>query len=140
LLQAELTGSSRLQIAACQSSKRAAIGPTCCWSISGCLTATASVIRDAHGRGMIAVLGANDGGAESRAGRADDWSPSLSVRRMARVRAALRRSARGAESCRCYNSAGRVDLVRRQARGKDGEVHLTPLEYRVLESLLGMRG
>ena len=29
----------------------------------------------------------------------------------------------------------RVDLARREAHGADGEVHLTPLEYRVLASL-----
>jgi two-component system KDP operon response regulator KdpE len=29
----------------------------------------------------------------------------------------------------------RVDLARRQASGAGGEIHLTPLEYRVLEAL-----
>jgi len=52
------------------------------------------------------------------------------------VRAALRRNARGAEQLPLFRLGGvEVDLVRRQTRGKDGEIHLTPLEYRVLESL-----
>jgi two-component system KDP operon response regulator KdpE len=33
-----------------------------------------------------------------------------------------------------------VDLAQRQATGADGPVHLTPLEYRVLECLVRARG
>jgi two-component system KDP operon response regulator KdpE len=69
---------------------------------------------------------------------ADDYvtKPFSAPELLARVRAALRRSARGAEQVPLLQlGSAEVDLVRRQARGKDGEVHLTPLEYRVLESL-----
>lgn len=69
---------------------------------------------------------------------ADDYvtKPFSAPELLARVRAALRRGARGAEvgSLLQFGSV-RVDLARRTAEGADGDIHLTPLEYRVLESL-----
>ncbi len=55
---------------------------------------------------------------------------------LARVRAALRRNVRGAEQTSVLRLGEvSVDLTRREGRGPKGELHLTPLEYRVLEAL-----
>jgi two-component system KDP operon response regulator KdpE len=69
---------------------------------------------------------------------ADDYvtKPFSAPELLARVRAALRRGASGAAQPPTLALGGvRVDLARRQARGAGGEIHLTPLEYRVLEAL-----
>lgn len=74
---------------------------------------------------------------------ADDYvtKPYSAAELLARVRAALRRNVR--------NDAGgllaifgnmRVDLAARRAYSTDGEIHLTPLEYRVLECLARQAG
>ncbi len=69
---------------------------------------------------------------------ADDYvtKPFSAAELLARVRAALRRNVRGAEQTGMLTFGPvRVDLEKRTARGADGEIHFTPLEYRVLESL-----
>jgi len=72
---------------------------------------------------------------------ADDYvtKPFSAPELLARVRAALRRNARGAAegsvSGILHLNDIEVDLARRETHGPQGEIHLTPLEYRVLESL-----
>ena len=71
---------------------------------------------------------------------ADDYvtKPFNAAELLARVRAALRRNVRG--GVRLKIGAIDIDLERRTAAGPSGEVHLTPLEYRVLECLARHEG
>lgn len=74
---------------------------------------------------------------------ADDYvtKPFSAPELIARVRAALRRGARSAEQIPVVQLGGvTIDLARREARTGGAEVHLTPLEYRVLESLARQAG
>lgn len=69
---------------------------------------------------------------------ADDYvtKPFSAPELLARVRAALRRNVRSAEQTSALKLGGvRLDLGKREARGPAGELHLTPLEYRVIECL-----
>jgi two-component system, OmpR family, KDP operon response regulator KdpE len=74
---------------------------------------------------------------------ADDYvsKPFSAGELLARVRAGLRRGVRGAgETTRVRIGAVNVDLERREAQGLDGAVHLTPLEFRLLESFVRHAG
>jgi two-component system KDP operon response regulator KdpE len=69
---------------------------------------------------------------------ADDYvtKPFSAPELLARVRAGLRRNARSAERTPVLEfEQVRVDLGRRETHGRAGVIHLTPLEYRVLECL-----
>jgi two-component system, OmpR family, KDP operon response regulator KdpE len=69
---------------------------------------------------------------------ADDYvtKPFSTAELLARLRAALRRDVRGAapEAVLQFGPL-RVDLARREATSSAGELHLTPLEYRLLACL-----
>ncbi len=74
---------------------------------------------------------------------ADDYvtKPFSALELLARVRAGLRRTARGSETPPILALEDvRVDLTRREASGAQGAIRLTPLEYRVLECLARQSG
>lgn len=74
---------------------------------------------------------------------ADDYvtKPFSAPELLARVRAALRRNARGAEQTSVLRLGDvTIDLGQRTAVTAAGEVRFTPMEYRVLESLARQAG
>jgi len=74
---------------------------------------------------------------------ADDYvtKPFSAPELLARLRAALRRHVSGAAPTSLLQFGPlRVDLARRESRGPAGEIHLTPLEYRVLGCLARQAG
>jgi two-component system KDP operon response regulator KdpE len=74
---------------------------------------------------------------------ADDFvaKPFSAPEMLARVRAALRRSTRGSEQLPLLRLGPvTVDLARRTAQGPAGALHLTPLEFRVMDCLARQAG
>jgi two-component system, OmpR family, KDP operon response regulator KdpE len=74
---------------------------------------------------------------------ADDYvtKPFSTPELLARIRAALRRRTAGtADAPRLEFGHCVVDLARRETRNADDEVHLTPLEYRLLDVLASHAG
>lgn len=74
---------------------------------------------------------------------ADDYvtKPFAVGELLARVRAALRRAARGDDRGSVLELGEvRIDLARRTATGRDGTLHFTPIEYRLLTALARQHG
>jgi two-component system, OmpR family, KDP operon response regulator KdpE len=103
----------------------------------------ATVIREVRSFSTVPILVLSARSMESQkilaldAG-ADDYvtKPFSTPELMARVRAALRRSAHTGENLPLLHfGIVTVDLTARTATNADGSLHLTPLEYRVLECL-----
>jgi two-component system, OmpR family, KDP operon response regulator KdpE len=103
----------------------------------------ATVIREVRSFSTVPILVLSARSMESQkilaldAG-ADDYvtKPFSTPELLARVRAALRRSAQAGQNLPLLHlGTVTVDLTARTATNIDGPLHLTPLEYRVLECL-----
>lgn len=87
---------------------------------------------------VLSARVAEDQKIEALDAGADDYvtKPFGAAELLARVRAALRRNVRTNEGAHVLHFSGTsVELAKRVARNATGEVHFTPLEYRVIECL-----
>ena len=74
---------------------------------------------------------------------ADDYitKPFSTPELLARVRAGLRRNARSEDQTPAVNLGPvQIDLARRMTRGPQGDIHLTQLEFRIIECLARQAG
>jgi two-component system, OmpR family, KDP operon response regulator KdpE len=106
------------------------------------------LIRDIRGFAPVPVIVLSARGAEQEKiaaldNGADDYvtKPFNAGELLARLRAALRRSASGADHAGAV-TVGKlcIDLARREVRDADGPVHFTPLEFRLLGALVRSLG
>jgi two-component system KDP operon response regulator KdpE len=89
---------------------------------------------------VISARGQEDVKVQALDGGADDYltKPFGAAELMARLRVALRHAARSREAPSAKVSIGddvELDLVKRQVRVRGAEVHLTPIEYKLLTEL-----
>ncbi len=89
---------------------------------------------------VISARGQEDMKVKALDGGADDYltKPFGAARLMARLRVALRHAARSREAPSTVVRIGddvEIDLVKRQVRVRGAEVHLTPIEYKLLTEL-----
>lgn len=89
---------------------------------------------------VISARGQEDVKVQALDGGADDYltKPFGTAELLARLRVALRHAARSHEAPNALVQIGpdvEVDLVKRQVRVRGAEVHLTPIEYKLLTAL-----
>ena len=93
---------------------------------------------------VISARGQEDSKVRALDAGADDYltKPFSVPELLARIRVALRHAARGPESAATPVTMGnvRIDLVRRVVVVKDSEVHLTPIEFKLLATLVKHAG
>jgi two-component system KDP operon response regulator KdpE len=94
---------------------------------------------------IISARGQEESKVAALDGGADDYvtKPFGAAELMARVRVALRHAARGTESASPILAIGkdvRVDLSKRLVQVRGLEVHLTPIEYKLLAQLVKHAG
>jgi two-component system, OmpR family, KDP operon response regulator KdpE len=89
---------------------------------------------------VISARGQEDMKVQALDGGADDYltKPFGTAELLARLRVALRHAARSKEAPNALVQIGpdvEVDLLKRQVRVRGAEVHLTPIEYKLLTAL-----
>ncbi len=91
---------------------------------------------------MLSAVGEEDEKVRALEAGADDYvvKPFLPRELVARVQAALRRAGGAAEEPVIAVDGLEVDLAARVVRRADGEVHLTPIEFDLLKTLVRNRG